>query len=95
MMGNRAIRQFAARDKNQVASDSARAHKAKLKLARAGSVAFGPLDLLMFQRKAEARFGDLLPDLLKDVPSSPGMLAHCKPVLDIVFAFVVKCSADM
>ena len=91
MMGNRAIRQFAARDKNQAASDSARAYKAKLKLARAGSVAFGPLDLLLFQQKAEARFGDLLPDLLKDVPSSAGMLAHCKPVLGIVFAFVVKC----
>ena len=90
-LGTAALLKFASRDGKAVATAAAKAYKRKLKLARAGSVAFGPLDLMMFQRSAEKRFGEILPALLKDVPSSKGMLEHCKPVLDIVFAFVVKC----
>ena len=48
----------------------------------------------MFQKKASERFGDALPKMLEDVEGAEGMLQHCKPILDIVFAFVGHCFVE-
>ena len=76
------------------ASKAAAEYKAKLRVARSGSKVFGPLDLLMFEKKANKRFGDILPEMLEDVDGAEGMLQHCKPVLDVVFAFVEHCFVE-
>jgi hypothetical protein len=81
-VGYRKLKDFATLQRRveakEVLVDS---YKRKLKIARSGSLAFGPLDLILFQKKAEESFGTIMPKVLEDVPSSTGMLQHCKPVL--------------
>ena len=66
----------------------------KLKLARQGLTCFGPMELLLFQKKAEDRFGTIMPALLEDFPCCARITHYCKPILDIVFAFVVRCFVE-
>jgi hypothetical protein len=85
---------FTEEEPTDAASKAAAEHKAKLRVARSGSKVFGPLDLIMFQKKANERLGDALPKMLEDVEGAEGMLQHCTPVLDIVFAFVDHCFVE-
>ena len=43
---------------------TAAAYATKLKLARQGLTCFGPMELLLFQKKVEDRFGTIMPALL-------------------------------
>ena len=52
------------------------------------------MELLLFQKKAEDRFGTIMPALLKDFPCCARIMHYCKPILDIVFAFVVRCFVE-
>ncbi len=67
------------------------AYATKLNLARQGLRCFGPMELLLFQKKAEDRFGTIMPALLEDFTCCYRIMHYCKPILDIVFAFVVRC----
>ena len=89
-VGYRKLKDFATLQRYVEAKEAVDSYKRKLKIARSGSLAFGPLDLILFQKKAEERFGTIMPKLLEDVPSSKGMLQYCKPVLHIIFAFCIK-----
>ncbi len=89
-VGYRKLKDFATLQRRVEAKEAADSYTRKLKIARSGSLAFGSLDLILFQKKAEARFGTIMPKLLEDVPSSKGILQHCKPVLNIIFAFCIK-----
>ena len=52
------------------------------------------MELLLFQKKAEDRFGTIMPALLEDFPCCARIMHYCKPILDIVFAFVVRCFVE-
>ena len=73
---------------------TAAAYATKLKLARQGLTCFGPMELLLFQKKAEDQFGTIMPALLKYFPCCARIMHYCKPILDIVFAFVVRCFVE-
>ncbi len=89
-VGYRKLKYFATLQRRVETEEAVDSYTRKLKIARSGSLAFGSLDLVLFQKKAEARFGTIMPKLLEDVPSSKGILQHCKPVLNIIFAFCIK-----
>jgi hypothetical protein len=74
----------------RLSKEAVDSYKRKFKIARSWSLAFEPSYLILFQKKAEARFGTIMPKLLEDVPSSEGIRQPCKPVLNIIFAFCIK-----
>ncbi len=88
--GYRKLKNFATLQRRIEAKEAVDSYTRKLKIARSGSIAFESLDLILFEKKAKARFGTIMPKLLKDVPSSKGILQHRKPVLNIIFAFCIK-----
>ena len=79
-----------AQEETATKTRTAAAYATKLKLARQGLTCFGPMELLLFQKKAEDRFGTIMPALLEDFPCCARIMHYCKPILDIMFAFVVR-----
>jgi hypothetical protein len=83
-----------AQEETATKTRTAAAYATKLKLSRQGLTCFGPMELLLFQKKAEDRFGTIMPALLEDFPCCARIMHYCKPILDIVFAFVVRCFVE-
>jgi hypothetical protein len=93
-IGVEKMKTMKAREESATKTRTAAAYATKLKLARQGLTCFGSMELLLFQKKAEDRFGTIMPALLEDFPCCARIMHYCKPILDIVFAFVVRCFVE-
>jgi hypothetical protein len=87
-IGVEKMKTMKAREETATKTRTAAAYATKLKLARQGLTCFGPIELLLFQKKAEDRFGTIMPALLKYFPCCARIMHYCKPILDIAYTLL-------